>query len=117
MTTISKRSGVKFVNLTYDTLTIHTVDGSFFEVPPQPYVANVVVRKQCAGVINGVAVFGRSYDPVDGLPDEDGDEVAYIVSDHVRTAVPWRRDVFSPGELIFEGGKAVGHRGLVGNLQ
>ncbi len=64
----------------------------------------------------GVSVFRTSYGEVTGLPAQQ-QGVGLIVSAMVRMALPGRRDLFSPGELVRDAdGKVVGCRGLDGNL-
>jgi hypothetical protein len=63
----------------------------------------------------GLPVVTVSAGQVTGLPDPQAG-VMLLVSMTVRVAVPHRRDVLSPGELVRgSDGQPIGCRGLVGN--
>lgn len=67
------------------------------------------------GIASGVPLVRKEYGAVTGLPEpEDG--VLYVVSALVRMALPERKDLASPGDLVRdESGKPVGCRNLVVN--
>lgn len=120
------------VNLTPHAVRIFSTDGKteLVTVPPSGSVARVAVSRVETGVIPiewdaerllaqdplaGLPVFVGQYGAVTGLPDTITGTI-YIVSAMVRAAVPSRRDVMSPGELIRGAdGQPVGCRGLEAN--
>lgn len=107
-------------NLTPHTITVLGLSTSVWSqvavLEPSGEVARVSVTRELAGEISGMPVYRSTYGTVVGLPDEVVG-VALIVSAMVRLAVPHRRDVYSPGELIRGAdGQPVGCRGLEGAL-
>ena len=110
----------KLLNLTPHAIHIFSADGKteLVTVPPSGVVARVAVTRQEIGTINGVPVFVSAYGEVEGLPQQDTslDKIDIIVSAMVRQAVPYRHDVYSPGELIRdEKGQPIGCKGLEAN--
>lgn len=84
------------------------------ELPPSGQVARVSMTREIAGEVAGLPVYRSTYGPVIGLPAEEAG-VALVVSALVRLALPGRRDLFSPGELVRGvDGQPVGCRGLEG---
>ena len=68
-----------------------------------------------AGDADGVPLSRVSYGTVEGLP-EPAEGTLFVVSALVRSAVPGRSDVASPGDLVRDaGGNVIGCRGLVIN--
>lgn len=67
-------------------------------------------------MVEGVAVYRTVFGEVTGLPDyEEGTYL--LVSTMVREALPLRRDLVSPGQLLRnEEGQVIGCLGLVGNF-
>lgn len=65
--------------------------------------------------VEGIDIYENIYGEVTGLPEfEEG--VYYVVSAMVRQALPERKDLLSPGQLIRnEAGQPVGCLGLVRN--
>jgi hypothetical protein len=115
------------VNLTPHAINVQRDDGAFVTFPPSGSVARVetvttpvyVMERSLAmrelALADGVLVSVQKFGEVTGLPEpEDG--TLYIVSAMVRTAVPHRRDVLSPGELIRnDAGQPIGCAGLIAN--
>lgn len=116
-------------NLTPHAVAIYGADGTthLLTVPPSGTVARVAVTRTETGLVPIEADAERilAHDPLAGIPvyvGEYGDVqdlpppsrgTVYITSAMVRAAVPTRRDVLSPGELIRnEAGQPVGCRGL-----
>lgn len=100
-----------FINLTPHTINIVT-DGETINVPPSGDVARVATNYRVVDNINDVPIYECFYGDLTGLPEANGVD-RYIVSGMIKTAVPHRTDVFSPGELVRdENGKPVGCRGL-----
>lgn len=77
------------------------------------------IRVSCesrkVGTIEGVDIYENVYGEVTGLPEyQEG--TYYVVSAMVRQALPHRKDLLSPGQLIRnEAGQPVGCLGLVRN--
>ena len=107
-------------NITPHAISIYAADGTthLLDIPPSGEVARVSVTRKETGVVpilTGIPVFVGTYGDVSGLPDPQ-DGVIYLVSAMVRSAVPTRRDVLSPGELIRDAtGQPLGCRGLEAN--
>ena len=113
---------MKLVNLTPDTLNIHS-NGQVLEVAPSGIVARVKDRVKLKNIIVGdftIAVTSTKYSDVIDLPDPVKGTI-YVVSALVlqRTAndmvSDWneREDLFSPGELARNAeGVVVGCHGL-----
>ena len=100
-----------FINLTPHAIVI--VDGPTFA--PSGTVARCGVISAHAGSHAGVNLSYTAYGEVIDLPDPS-DGVYLIVSGLVRSAVPGRADVVSPGDLARDGaGVVIGCRGLVVN--
>ena len=122
---MNEHSEVRFVNLTPHALNIELRAGDIFILPPSGTVARVAMetRKRGGLALPGFGVVNLTTTvpgEVTGLPPpvvRGGEEgVWYIVSALVRLAVPERRDVLSPGDLIRdENGNPRGCRGLVMN--
>lgn len=118
---------MKIKNLTPHSVRIFSADGKteILTVPPSGIVARVAVtRTQVYTIDPGlpnpgpgdnwpeIPVFTGTYGQVENLPAAH-DETVFIVSMLVRSAVPDRKDVLSPGDLIRdEKGQPVGCRGL-----
>lgn len=101
----------RFLNLTPHPITI--VNGP--TVPPSGQLARCSSASVPAGEHGGVALSRVTFGAVEGLPDPEPG-VLYIVSALVRSAVPNRSDVASPGDLIRdEKGTVVGCKGLTVN--
>ena len=77
------------------------------------------IRVSCesrkVGTIEGVDIYENVYGEVTGLPEyQEG--TYYVVSAMVRQALPHRKDLLSPGQLIRnEAGQPIGCLGLVRN--
>ena len=107
---------MNIVNLTYHAIRILAANGTeITTLPPSGTVIRVTLKRVQVGVVNQIPVYISCYGKVDGLPDPQRGTV-YVVSALVRLAVPDRRDVMSPGELVREAkGQPVGCRGLEAN--
>lgn len=102
---------MSFVNLTPHAISI--VDGP--TIPPSGEVARCSTETVNAGNHAGVSLSRVSYGAVTGLP-EPVEGTVYLVSGLVRSAVPERVDVASPGDLVRDSsGQPIGCRGLVIN--
>jgi hypothetical protein len=108
-----------FVNLTPHEIRVRGMDGAVSttdrRIPPSGNIARVSVDKQLSGHINCLPILESIVGSVVGLP-EPVENTAYIVSMAVRTAVPNRKDVYSPGTLLRDSnGNPVGCIGLDSN--
>lgn len=102
---------MKFRNLTPHTINVHTPNGvRTFE--PDGTVARVSTTTVECTDVDGIPTVQTFPGEVQGLPEpEEG--VAYIVSGMVLNAIPFRYDVFAPGDLIRdENGRPIGCKGL-----
>lgn len=90
--------------------------GGGCDLPPSGQVARVSANTTELGRVNGIPCYAVTYGKVEGLPEPLEDTI-FVVSALVRTAVPNRRDVASPGELVRdpETKQPVGCRGLAVN--
>ena len=103
---------MKIKNLTPHSVTI--IGGESPLALPSEGIARVSQTREQIGTIAGVPVYRSTFGSVTGLPDQ-ATGVALLVSAMVRAAVPERRDVYSPGELVRDAaGQPVGCRGLEG---
>lgn len=106
---------MEIVNLTPHTLNIHNENGDLaLAVLPSGESARVQVNRVKKMDRAGMPFFVTNYGKVDGLPEyAHGDQVVYVVSGMVRSAVPDRVDVFQPGELLRDDdGRVIGCVGL-----
>lgn len=102
-------------NLTPHEIRILSSTGEeILRLPPSGAIARVGQTREIVGTLEGVPIHRSAYGAVLGVP-EAVDGVALIVSAMVRLALPGRRDLFSPGELVRDSaGQPVGCRGLEG---
>lgn len=69
-----------------------------------------------AGSLDGLPLTKTEYGDVEGLPDQQPD-VFYIVSALVRTRLPERKDLLSPGQQVRDdAGRVIGCKSLDCNL-
>lgn len=104
-------------NLTPHAVTIFDNDGKTIlaTVRPSGDVARVTMSRTQTDSVGSIPVFVSTAGDVTGLPPA-GNGTVFIVSALVRLAVPTRKDVFSPGELIRnDQGQPVGCKGLEAN--
>ena len=83
-----------FVNLTP-----HTINFYNYEFLTSGIVARINENKKEHGLWGGIPLIEIEYGEVVDLP-EPKDGVLYIVSHMLRAALPERKDLVSPGELI-----------------
>ncbi len=99
------------INLTPHALDVHDNQGNVITLPSSGKV-RVASNYKKVETIHGIDIFTCEYGEVEGLPAPKNG-VIYIVSGLVKNAVPHRKDVFSPGELVRdEHGRPIGCRGL-----
>ena len=102
---------VEFVNLTPHQLNVHDNQGNVITLPSSGKVRLSTEYKKVE-TVHGIDIFTCEYGEIEGLPEPQDGKI-YVVSGLVKQAVPNRRDVVSPGELVRdEHGRPVGCRGL-----
>jgi len=114
---------MKLVNLTPHTINVISfTSGTSVALPPTGTVARCATKSRTVGTVavvgtakENIALFRVEYGEVVDLPaPEEG--TLFVVSALVRSAVPARDDVASPGDLVRdEKGQPIGCRGLVVN--
>lgn len=87
------------INLTPHPIVTKAPNGKEKEYPPVGPVARVVENKDEIGLIDDVPLYRMSYGKVEGLP-RPLEGCWMVVSSMVRQALPERRDLISPGELV-----------------
>jgi hypothetical protein len=110
-----KENVMKIINLTPHTVNI--VGEGACDLPPAPPGTEARVSSTTTEVrrVNGIPCSAVAYGEVQGLPEPEEGTI-YVVSAMVRSAVPSRTDVASPGEQIRdEKGRPCGCRGLIVN--
>lgn len=96
-------------------LTPHAVTVAGHTFAPSGSVARCTEESVSAGTWEGIPFARVSYGYPEGLPPETSSTL-YIVSAMVRSAVPTRRDLASPGRLVRdEAGNVVGCECLIVN--
>jgi hypothetical protein len=104
----------KFINLTPHCITIFTDEGTK-EIWPNGQVARIDQKTVVIGRVNGVDVVRAQYGDVVNLPEPEPN-MLLIVSAMVRVALPGRRDLLSPGDMVRdEAGKVIGCKNLISN--
>jgi hypothetical protein len=84
-------------------------------IPKSGPVARQAALSKDAGEFDGIALTSTAYGPVINLPDYQPDTLL-IVSAMVRSALPNRPDLASPGELVRdEKGNVIGCKNLIVN--
>lgn len=97
----------------YNTIGANIPDKVLEQYHGEPIRVSCESRK--VDTIEGVDIYENIYGEVTGLPEfEEG--VYYVVSAMVRQALPGRKDLLSPGQLIRnKAGQPIGCLGLVRN--
>ena len=102
------------VNLTPHMINVLHADGSIQNIPSSG-LARCAEQRIAVDSVNGINLYAVSYGDVSGLPAQV-DDTFYIVSMPVRLALPERKDLLSPGELVRDqDGKPVGCKGFATN--
>lgn len=115
------------INLPPHAINVQRDDGAFVTYLPSGSVARVSATLtpvdvfgypravQEIALADGILISAQEFGEVTGLPEQK-DGTIYLVSALVRTAVPHRLDVLSPGELIRnDAGQPIGCAGLTAN--
>jgi hypothetical protein len=103
-----------FLNLTPHVLNIHSGD-NVTVIAPSGVVPRVSVDNVHVNTVDGIDIYSQTVGQVQDLPDfKTG--VTLVVSALVRTALPARKDLASPGALLRDdSGRPIGCQGLVIN--
>lgn len=103
------------INLTPHAINIITAAAGTVTVAPWHTVARCSSAATPAGEVNGIALSRVTFGEVTGLPDPV-EGTLYIVSALVRSALPARTDLASPGDLVRDAaGVVIGCKGLIVN--
>jgi hypothetical protein len=103
------------VNLTPHNIDIFLPDETHRVIPPTGDIARVTQTFTSAGSIEGIPVVRTQLGDVFNLPDTEPG-VYYIVSRMVIQALPQRKDLVAPGQLIRDDdGRPIGVRELIRN--
>jgi hypothetical protein len=108
---------MEFINLTPHSLSVFDGEGKnlVITLPPSGQVARVAVKNELVEIEGEIPLFSTTYGQVEGLP-EAKEGTILVVSLLVRSALPGRTDLASPGELIRDPeGKPLGCKGLAVN--
>lgn len=86
------------------------------EILPEEITPRCSTTLEVVGDVAGIPISRTAYGKVEDLPDpEEG--VFWIVSALVRTQLPERKDLLSPGQLVRDSeGKVIGCKSLDSNL-
>lgn len=104
---------MKFVNLTPHEVRVFLEEGVSTRLAPSGQIARVLATTSDAGHFGNVPLVKTSFGEVSGLPDSEKGTL-YIVSAMVRMALPSRKDLASPGDLVRdESGNVIGCRNLI----
>ena len=102
------------INLTPHMINVLHADGSISNIASSG-LARCAEQRVKHGSIDGIELYAVSYGEVSGLP-EQVEDTFYIVSMPVRLALPERKDLLSPGELVRDSeGKPIGCKGFATN--
>ena len=97
----------------FNTIGVNTPDMVLEQYTGEPIRVSCESRK--VDTVEGIDIYENIYGEVTGLP-EFKEGVYYVVSAMVRQALPERKDLLSPGQLIRnEAGQPIGCLGLVRN--
>ena len=102
------------VNLTPHMINVLHADGSIQNIPSSGS-ARCAEQRIIVDNVDGIDLYEVAYGDVSGLPKQVEDTF-YIVSMPVRLALPTRKDLLSPGELVRDTeGKPIGCKGFATN--
>jgi hypothetical protein len=102
------------INLTPHNITV-IGDKESLIIPPAGKVARVISQSIQTGTVDNVPIFATTFGDIQDLP-EPQDNDFFIVSAMVRSALPDRKDILSPGDLVRDhNGNVIGCRGLISN--
>lgn len=102
------------INLTPHVINVLHADGSVSNIPSSG-IARCAEQRIKHNNIDGIDLYAVHYGDVSGLPEAQ-ENTYFIVSMPVRLALPWRKDLLSPGELVRDQeGKPIGCKGFATN--
>ena len=102
-----------FINLTPHEIVLKNSETTI--IPPSGNVARCAVTSIHVGTIEGIQLCQNIFGEVEDLPSPVEGTI-FLVSALVRLAVPTRKDVASPGDLVRDdSGKITGCRSLIVN--
>lgn len=106
-----------FVNLTKHEINVVSPSGeAVLNIPSSGTEARVAIQRRPAGTHMGVQMYSPTPGEIVNLPEPEKDTI-YIVSGQIRSALPHRTDLASPGNLVRdENGRVIGCEGLDRNL-
>jgi len=100
------------VNRTPHPINIHLDDGTVRTIPVSLPTPRVASKRVPLGMIQGIAIDRPTYGEVNDLPPAE-DDTLVVVSLMVAQAVPERKDLLVPGEVVRDPqGTIVGCKGL-----
>lgn len=103
-----------FKNLTPHAIKIHTEFG-FCTLLPESHPARVSEIITSTRQVDSITFVTKSFGEVIDLPNEEA-EVFLVVSAMVRSALPHRKDLLSPGDLIRDtAGAIIGCKNFITN--
>lgn len=94
-------------------LTKHPIQLPTGEIPPSGKIARCSRSYPTVVIIDNIELVREVYHTVTGLPQQKENTI-YIVSRHVRKALPFRNDLASPGLLVYdENGNVIAASNLI----
>jgi hypothetical protein len=94
-------------------LTKHPIQLPIGEIPPSGRIARCLRSYPTVTIVDSIELVREVYHTVTNLPPQQEGTI-YIVSRHVRKALPFRSDLASPGLLIYdENGSVVAASNLI----
>lgn len=88
-----------FINMCKHEIKVQQSDGTFKVIPPSGKVARCSQQSTIVSTHLGVDLIQTTFGEVEDLP-EPSEGVLLIVSGMVRTALPNRKDLVSPGDML-----------------
>jgi hypothetical protein len=105
---------MNIINCTPHEINVHTPSKVTYSFPPSGQVARVSQEIVVMGEIDGIEIKVAKNGEVTGLPDILSTDVLLIVSAMVKSALPNRKDLVSPGPLIRnDAGQPIGCDGFL----
>ena len=105
---------MNLVNLTPHAINLITNTGETVSLPSTGTIARVSSKSVTVGETEGILLTQVTFGEVESLPPSDGR--TFIVSVLVRSALPNRKDLASPGELVRDAaGNVIGCKTLIVN--
>ena len=103
---------MKLKNFTPHDIKVMSEASEIIAIFPSEGIARVSTASEAVGQIASMPLYSVVYGSVQGLPEPE-DDVVYIVSSMVKTALRHRLDVVSPTELVRDAeGNTIGCKGF-----